>query len=249
MIEDEVRRLFPNATVKRFDGDSSRGEGVHDLYDDLKSGKVNIVVGTQTIAKGLDLPNLALVGIPQADAGLMLPDFSSSERTFQLIAQAAGRVGRNKNQSEVIIQTYQPNHPAVICGSSQDYETFYKFEILNRQKNHFPPFSHLLKLTNSYKTEKSAINSARKLAENITSHSEHPTRHSGLDPESSQAPGYRIKSGMTLLGPTPAFYERQRDNYRWQIIVRAANRTDLTKIATQIPPPHWQTELDPNTLI
>jgi primosomal protein N' (replication factor Y) len=229
MIESEIRELFPNATVRRFDGDNSTGEGVHDLYHELKSGKTNVIIGTQTIAKGLDLPNLALVGIPQADAGLMLPDFSSSERTFQLIAQAAGRVGRSKYPTEVIIQTYQPKHPAVIYGSTQNYADFYKLEIANRHKNHFPPFSHLLKLTNSYKTEQSAVNSARKLA--------------GLIANKLQ------QDKIYLLGPTPAFYERQHNSWRWQIIIRAANRADLVKVTSLVPPRHWQIELDPNSLI
>jgi primosomal protein N' (replication factor Y) len=229
MIESEVRALFPNATVRRFDGDNPIGEGVHDLYEALKTGAIDVIIGTQTIAKGLDLPNLRLVGIPQADAGLMLPDFSSSERTFQLIAQAAGRVGRRKNKSQVIIQTFQPNHPAVIFGSTQNYPDFYKSEITARQKNHFPPFSHLLKLTNSYKSEKSAVNSARALAKLIT----------------DQSPAKEIQ----LLGPTPAFYERQRDNWRWQIVVRSPNRTNLIKLVALVPPKHWQIELDPTSLI
>ena len=227
MIEAEVNKLFPNANTKRFDGDNLAGEGVHDLYDDLKSGKVDIIIGTQTIAKGLDLPNLALVGIPQADAGLMLPDFSSNERTFQLIAQACGRVGRSKDPTEVIIQTYQPNHPSVIYGSTQNYPDFYKYEIANRAKGHFPPYSHLLKLTNSYKTEKSAIQNAKKLA--------------------SQLPNDNPQ--IQILGPTPAFYERQRDNWRWQIVVRATNRADLVKISKEVPLAHWQVELDPTSLI
>ncbi|MDR1197316.1 MAG: primosomal protein N', partial [Candidatus Nomurabacteria bacterium] len=193
-IEEETRRLFPTARIQRFDGDSLRGEGVHDLFDNLRTGEIDVIIGTQTIAKGLDLPNLALVGIVQADAGLMLPDFSSSERTFQLIAQATGRVGRRSAASRAIIQTYQPNHPAVRFGVAQDYTGFYNFEITNRARSHFPPFSHLLKLTNSYKTEKSAASSARKLANLIANHSQQAKIH--------------------ILGPTPAFYERQRDNWR-----------------------------------
>lgn len=224
-IEEEVRRLFPNAKVKRFDGDNTKGEGVHDLYDDLKTGNIDIIIGTQTIAKGLDLPLLALVGIVQADTGLMLPDFSSNERTFQLIAQATGRVGRSKDKTKAIIQTYQPDHPSVRFGVNQDYDGFYKYEIENRKKGHFPPFTHLLKLTNSYKTEKSAVQSAKKLASSLP------------------------KSDIKILGPTPAFYERQRDNYRWQIVIRSNNRNDLIAISKQIPPTHWQAELDPNSLI
>jgi len=226
-IEEEVRKLFPKAKIKRFDGDSIKGEGVHDLFDELKTGRLDIIIGTQTIAKGLDLPKLALVGIVQADAGLMLPDFSSAERTFQLIAQATGRVGRSKQPTKAIIQTYQPNHPAVIFGVNQDYEGFYSFEIENRKKGHFPPYSHLLKLTNSYKTEQGAIKSARDLVASLSTNN----------------------SMTAILGPTPAFYERQRGNYRWQIVVRAKNRADLIKIAEKIPLQHWQSELDPNSLL
>lgn len=229
MIEAEINKLFPNAKIRRFDGDNVNGEGVHDIYDELKSGEIDVIIGTQTVAKGLDLPNLALVGIPQADAGLMIPDFSSSERTFQLIAQACGRVGRSKDPTEVIIQTYQPKHPAVVFGASQNYNDFYKYEITNRSKGYFPPYTHLLKLTNFYKTEKSAINSAKKLASTITN-------------ETNQ-------SNIKILGPTPAFYERQRDNWRWQIVVQATNRADLVKIAEKIPLKNWQVELDPTSLI
>lgn len=228
-IEEEARKLFPDAKIKRFDGDSIKGEGVHDLFDELKNGNIDIIIGTQTIAKGLDLPHLSLVGIVQADAGLMLPDFSSNERTFQLIAQATGRVGRSKEKTKAIVQTYQPNHPSVTYGVNQDYNGFYEFEINNRQKGHFPPFSQMLKLTNSYKTEKSATSSAKKLADSIAK-------------DFSQ-------SHLKILGPTPAFYERQRDNYRWQIVIRSANRKELIKIADSIPLKNWSVELDPNSLI
>ncbi|GHU08353.1 hypothetical protein FACS189431_4450 [Alphaproteobacteria bacterium] len=254
-IEEETRRLFPDARIKRFDGDTIKGEGVHDLFNDLRTGEIDVIIGTQTIAKGLDLPNLALVGIAQADAGLMLPDFSSAERTFQLIAQATGRVGRSSDKTRAIIQTYQPAHPAVRFGVAQDYKGFYDYEIIHRKKGHFPPFSHLLKLTCSYKTEKSAISNAKKLASVIVSEAKQPSTpsHSGLVPESNQSNnsfiGFRNKSGMTILGPTPAFYERQRDNYRWQIVVRATSRTNLIKIAANIPLKNWSVELDPNSLI
>ncbi len=228
-IEEEVRKLFPAATVKRFDGDNARGDGVHDNFADLRNGDVDIIIGTQTIAKGLDLPHLRLVGIVQADAGLMLPDFSSSERTFQLIAQACGRVGRRAEPSQVVIQTYQPSHPAVVFGASQNYDEFFTHEITLRKNGHFPPFAHLLKLTNSYKSESGAMNAAVKLAKEIRSE---------INPETTR-----------ILGPTPAFYERQRDSWRWQIVVRSSSRAELAKIAEKIPLAKWQVELDPVSLI
>jgi primosomal protein N' (replication factor Y) len=168
----------------------------------------------------------------------MLPDFSSNERTFQLIAQAAGRVGRGRDKTRVIVQTYQPDAPAVIYGAAQNYADFYRHEIKNRARGHFPPFAHLLKLTNSYKTEKGAINAAKKLAEEIA---EQKAGNKGQQTE------------IHLLGPTPAFYERVRDRYRWQIVVRATSRQVLKQIATTAAetasPKNWQIELDPNSLI
>ncbi|MCL2280604.1 primosomal protein N' [Candidatus Saccharibacteria bacterium] len=228
-IEEEIRKIFPDKTVRRFDGDTARGQAVQDVFAELRDGSTDIIIGTQTVAKGLDLPNLWLVGIVQADAGLVLPDFSAAERTFQLIAQATGRVGRSNQPTKAVIQTYQPTHPAVRFGVTQDYTSFYNYEIKNRARGHFPPFSHLLKLTCSYKTEKSAVSSAKKLASNILI--------------------LKSNAKFQLLGPTPAFHERQRDNYRWQIVVRSNNRADLIKIADSIPFQHWSIELDPNSLI
>ena len=228
-IEEEIRKIFPNKTVRRFDGDTARGEAVQDVFAELKDGRVDIIIGTQTIAKGLDLPNLRLVGIVQADAGLALPDFSAAERTFQLIAQATGRVGRGAEDSRVIVQTFQPTAPAVEFGAIQDYTGFYNYEIKNRQCGHFPPFSHLLKLLCQYKTEKAAVNATKKLANDIQI--------------------LNSNSKFQLLGPTPAFYERTRGFYRWQIVVRSTSRNELLKITKKIPPTHWQAELDPNSLI
>ena len=256
-IEEEIRKLFPIANVKRFDGDTERGQNVHDLFNELKSGEIDIIIGTQQIAKGLDLPNLRLVGIVQADAGLSLPDFSSSERTFQLVAQTTGRVGRDADASKVIIQTYQPDAPAIRYGAMQNYDEFYAQEIARRKLGHFPPFSHLLKLTCSYKTEKGAVQASQRLARGIREkfidrHCEHSEAI-----QSNNDPGLprRINSPRNdkpkifILGPTPAFYERQRDNYRWQIVIRAQNRLALQQITKIVPPAHWQVELDPNSLI
>lgn len=226
-IEEEVRRLFPAASIRRFDGDTVRGQAVQDVFDKLHSGEVDIIIGTQTIAKGLDLPKLSLVGIVQADVGLNLPDFSSNERTFQLISQATGRVGRTDKDTSVIIQTYQPNAPAVQFGAMQNYKDFYQYEIQNRARGRFPPFAHLLKLTCIYKTEKGASNAAIKLASIIKA--DHPE--------------------VKILGPTPAFYERIRSTYRWQIIVRSNNRAELIEITKKVPPTKWQVELDPVSLI
>ena len=229
-IEEEAKRLFPAARICRFDGDTARGQAVQDLYDELRDGSIDIIIGTQTIAKGLDLPHLAVVGIVQADAGLAMPDFSASERTFQLIAQACGRVGRGHQATTAIVQTYRPDDPAVIYGARQDYQAFYDQEIVRRRQGHFPPFAHLLKISCAYKTERGATVATGRLASEL--------RRDYAD---------QIK----LLGPAPAFYERLRGLYRWQIVVRCSRRATLVAIADTIAQKkgNWQIELDPISLL
>jgi primosomal protein N' (replication factor Y) len=228
LIESELRHLFPNKIIARFDGDNETGESVEQRYKDLYSGAIDLIIGTQVIAKGLDLPKLRTVGIIQADAGLSLPDYGAEERTFQLLAQVIGRVGRSHHPTNVIVQSYQPGHPAVVDGLSQDYEHFYKTTLITRQKSHFPPFTYLLKLTCVYKTEATAIKNAKKLAHELKS---------------------KMGSQVQILGPTPAFYERTRDTYRWQLIIKSQKRSALIDLLKLVPPTHWQTELDPISLL
>jgi primosomal protein N' (replication factor Y) len=251
-LESELKKLFPQARVARFDGDNSKGERLNDRYQEIYDGKIDIIIGTQTIAKGLDLPNLRLVGIPQADAGLLLPDFSARERTFQLIAQAVGRVGRGRHATEVMVQSFQANSPVVRHGAAQNYADFYKNELAERRKGHFPPFVYLLKATNSYKTEHSAVKASQDLARRIAQDGEHLAMRSvTTDSKRGDKPklDWPAPKNLHILGPAPAFYERQRDTWRWQIIVRSSSRTQLQQIAKQIPPDKWQTELDPNSLL
>ncbi|MBP9489719.1 primosomal protein N', partial [Candidatus Saccharibacteria bacterium] len=178
---------------------------------------------------GLDLPKLRTVGVVQADAGLALPDFTSPERNFQLLAQVIGRVGRHASDTNVIVQTYQPNSPSVQFGIHQDYDGFCKHEIAVRRQTNFPPFVYLLKLTCVYKTEKSAIKNSRQAAQEIR------TAHA---------------SEVQILGPTPAFYERVGDTYRWQIIIKSKKRGELLKIAKKFQTQaHWRIDIDPPSLL
>lgn len=227
LIESELKKKFPHANIMRFDGDSQDSETVEKQYQALYNGDIQIIIGTQVIAKGLDLPHLRTVGVIQADAGLSLPDFSSGERTFQLIAQVVGRVGRSHHETNVVIQSYQPNNPVVRYGIAQDYASFYTETIALRKRGVFPPYTHMLRLTCTYKTEAAAIRNSKQLADSIR----------------------RQFTDITLLGPTPAFYERQRDTYRWQIVVKSAKRQRLTEIADTIPTAHWQYDLDPVSLL
>lgn len=227
-IESEIQHLFPKARVARFDSNNTKQETLAARYADLYEGRIDIAIGTQVVAKGLDLPKLDTVAIIQADSGLALPDFAAKERAFQLIAQVVGRVGRDNRQTQVIVQSYQPTQPAVQYGIAQDYEGFYQTELKERQKSGFPPFRYLLQVTNSYKTETSAIRSAQALARQLRQ---------------------VAASDVTILGPTPAFYERQLGRYRWQLTLKSPRRDDLVKLLTYIPPTHWQAELDPVSLL
>jgi len=227
LIESEIRRLFPNKKIMRFDGDSSSADSIENQYQSLYNGDAEVIIGTQVVAKGLDLPNLGTVGVIQADAGLALPDFSSSERTFQLLAQVIGRVGRSSRPTSVVIQSYQPTNSAVQFGITQDYEAFYKETLATRRLSNFPPFTYLLKLTCTYKTEAAAIRNSKALAAQIRA-------------------GY---PDVSVLGPTPAFYERQRDAYRWQITVKSPKRARLLSVINDIPAQYWQYDIDPASLL
>jgi primosomal protein N' (replication factor Y) len=228
LIESELKKAFPSANIVRFDADNKTNETVNAKYDELYNGKINIAIGTQVVAKGLDLPHLRTVCIIQADSGLSLPDFSTHERIFQLIAQVVGRVGRNEHKTQVIIQTYQPTHPSIINGIAQNYESFYSSSLEERRKNLFPPFSHLLQLTCVYKTEATAISSSKKLSQNLRT---------------------RLNKDVKILGPAPAFYERIGNTYRWQLILKGSKREHLFEAIKLLPNKNWQFELDPTSLI
>lgn len=227
-IAEEVARLFPTARIARFDGDNEAGETLDKQYQALYDGDIDIIIGTQVVAKGLDLPHLRLVGVVQADSGLSLPDYYAEERVFQLLAQVAGRVGRNEHPSRVIIQSYQPSHPSVQFGISQDYRGFYTHCISERKRGNFPPFTHLLKLSCVYKSEAAAVRAARQLANQLKQ----------VMPPDCQ-----------LFGPTPAFYERAHDTYRWQLILKSPKRGELIALIDHVPASKWQIELDPLSLL
>jgi len=228
LIETELRRLFPKAAIARFDSDTSSEESMDKLYDKLYDGSIDIAIGTQIVAKGLDLPHLYTVGVVQADSGMALPDYTTDERTFQLLSQVVGRVGRTTHATQVIVQTYQPTHPSIINAINQDYEAFYQTTLANRRAGLFPPFVYLLQLTCVYKTEAGAIKASQQLARTLKQH---------------------LQPGMQLLGPTPSFYERQRDSYRWQLIIKSNKREALMSLLEHVPPAHWQFELDPSSLL
>jgi primosomal protein N' (replication factor Y) len=212
-IVSEVERLFPQARVARFDTDNSKAERFEQHYSKVKEGSVDIIVGTQLLAKGLDLPKLSTLGILLADTSLYLPDFSAQERTFQLVSQVLGRVGRGHVAGRAIIQTYHPDHPVLIDAIKTNYRHFYNRELSERRQYLFPPFCYLLKVTVRRASLKAAESTARNIASDLLE------------------TGARIR----IEGPAPAFYERFQNKYQWQLVIKAVQRSELLKVIAHLP--------------
>lgn len=224
-IVAEAERLFPGARIARFDTDNLKAERFEQHYELVKAGQVDIIVGTQLLAKGLDLPKLSTLGIVLADTSLYLPDFSAQERTFQLISQVLGRIGRGHLAGRAVIQTYHPDHPVLQDAITNDYQHFYATELASRKQFLFPPFCYLLKLSVRRATIKSAEAAALKLKAEIEGN-------------------YKVR----VEGPAPSFYERLQNKYQWQLVVKAKNRDELLKLIANLPA-NWSYDLDPLDLL
>ena len=226
LLENELCKLFPKAKIRRFDADNKKDEGLEAVYDEVKDGKVDILVGTQTLAKGLDLPKLATVGIVQADAGLSLPDFAAEERTYQLLTQVIGRVGRGHlEKAEVIIQTFQPEHEILKYAISSDYSGVADYLLKKRRLAGFPPFSFIAKLEITLKTEGLVLKKIREAAKLLAK-----------------------DKRLIVSTPMPAFHERTNKGYTWQIIVRSRSRKVLTEMCNKLDP-NFKITLDPPGLL
>ncbi len=225
-IVEDVQKLFPQARVARFDTDNLKAERFEQHYEAARDGQIDILVGTQMLAKGLDLPRLSTLGILLADTSLYLPDFSAQERTFQLISQVLGRIGRGHVAGRAIIQTYHPDHPVLKQAIEGDYHGFYEAELASRKQFLFPPFCYLLKLT----VRRASLGAAESAAESLKN-----------DIEQS---GYKVR----VEGPAPSFYERFQNKYQWQLVVKAVDRSELLKIIADLPA-NWSYDIDPLDLL
>ncbi len=204
-IEDIVNNTFPNASLVRIDMDTSRSAiNLKNSISSFASGQIDILLGTQMIAKGLDFENATLVGIINADTGLFLPDFRSGERLFQLIYQTAGRSGRRKKPGEVIIQTYNPDNSVIKYASSLDVESYYKIILDERKSLNYPPYSWLAKLEFSAK-DKKRLN---KITDKVYDYLKTPYK------------------GLEILGPVDCYYERLRNKFRMQIVLKSHKTVD-----------------------
>lgn len=223
---EALSKLFPHAHLQRFDSDNVVGERIHELYHRLRDGQIDILVGTQILAKGLDLPNLGLVGVVAAESSMSLPDYTSEERSFQLLYQVMGRVGRGHGPSRIVVQTYDPNNIIVQAAVERDYQKSYEYILKERQDFRFPPFSYLLKLTCRRATAKGAEQAATALAKELTAQ----------------------KLPIEVVGPTPAFYARRGRYHYWQLVVKSKRRDHLLKLVGVVPA-SWMIDLDPIDLL
>ena len=207
-VEKELKVILPDARIERMDSDTMSKRGSHErILKDFTDHKIDIIVGTQMIAKGFDFPKVTQVGVVSADANLNLPDFRSGERTFNLITQVAGRAGRGDLGGEVIVQTFTPEHYAIHLAAKHDFHAFYDREILTRQELMFPPYVNLVKITLRSRIEENVIKSIERLTANLK----------------------KKMPGLDLLGPAPAPMAKLRNYYRWNILIKATDRERIVK--------------------
>ena len=231
-VEETVRGFFPNTPILRWDSDTARNANEHTkLLDEFQSKGNHILVGTQMVAKGLDIPDVSLVGVVAADIGLAVPSFRSSERTFQILSQVTGRAGRADTPGKAIIQTFQPNHFAIIAAADQDYQAFYQHEIETRDKYDLPPFTSYARLAYSSYEQNEAQLEAQSLKTRLDQYNK------------------EIGEAVEITGPSPAYPARQAGRYRWQILLKSKTQKPApnpAQILDQVPlGPGWTTDIDP----
>ncbi len=226
-VAEEAMAAFPGAHVIRWDRDAvTEARGHEPILGEFANGRADILVGTQMIAKGLDLPGVTVVGVVNADIGLHAPDFRASERVFQLLCQVAGRAGRGHAPGRVIVQTYEPENQAIQAAAAQDYRQFYLEETQFRRQLRYPPYSRMARLICARTSRRDVQEAAGQLARLLRAE----IRSRGL-------------MNTRVIGPAPAQWERVRGRYRWQITIIADEPTEL--LETVALPPGWTVDVDP----
>ena len=216
-VAEAVAKEFPQARVARLDRDVASGSKIEAVLARVGRREVDILVGTQMVTKGHDFPGVTLVGVLCADTGLNIPDFRSSERTFQLLAQVAGRAGRGDRLGRVIVQTYRPTSPAVVCAAAHDYESFFRAESESRAELLYPPHGRLIAVRIDGPNPTEVSSTAQRLAQLAETYAKRPDL-----------------AGVEIRGPVPAPLERLRNRTRWQIWLRSADRQALRRVARAI---------------
>ena len=231
-VVDEVSRIAPEARVLRWDSDTASTTGAHErLLRSFAKEEADVLVGTQMVAKGLDVPSVDLVGVVLADIGIHMPDFRAPERTFQLLTQVAGRAGRGPQAGYAVVQTYLPDHYAIQAAAGQDYAAFYSTEMEHRRAQGSPPFSRLVRLLyDGHSDRRTAQNEAQHLAGRLRR-----TVHEW------------DMRGVGVIGPAPTYPPRIRNAWRWQLLIRAPEpRLLLDKLSI---PSAWRVDVDPVNIV
>jgi primosomal protein N' (replication factor Y) len=213
-VEEELHSLIPELALKRMDSDTTRRKLSHyRMVKEMEQKKIDILVGTQMVAKGHDFPNVTLAGVVMADVALNLPDFRSSERTFQLFTQLAGRAGRGEAPGQVYIQTYEPDHYAFDYVRKHDYRGFYEREIELRRELSYPPFSRLVRILFSFRKEEGISRVMKNLSLKLK----------------------KARTGeVDVLGPSPAPIEKIRNLWRWHLILKGKRAKTIRNHAMKV---------------
>jgi primosomal protein N' (replication factor Y) (superfamily II helicase) len=226
-VEEEAGRHFPGARLLRWDRDVGGGRHGHEqVLDRFARGGADILVGTQMVAKGLDIPRVTVVGVVSADTTLNLPDFRSSERAFQVLTQVAGRAGRHVLPGRVVVQTYAPDHFAILAAAQHDYTTFYEQELVFRAEAAYPPFTQLLRLVYNDASDETCRAAAEGLAAQLRG-------------------ALALVRHGEVIGPAPCFIGKIAGRYLWQVLVRADDVHPLLPLI----PPGWTRDVDPMSLL
>ncbi|HXV28362.1 MAG TPA: primosomal protein N', partial [bacterium] len=246
-VESEVAARWPQARIARLDADSVRKRGSHEaILKSFRRQEMDILIGTQMIAKGFDFPHVTLVGVILADVGLMLPDFRSSERTFQLLTQVAGRAGRGIKPGRVLVQTFSPDHPSVRFARQHDYSSFYRDEMPARFEHHYPPYYRLINFIVRAREEKKAYLLARTLRDLLNEklkRGQSPVGTVPMDP-------------VEIIGPSPLPFYKLRGHYRWHVMIKmpfgSFNLSELWKWITELKKPSGAAmaiDVDPGNIL
>jgi primosomal protein N' (replication factor Y) len=222
---------MPGVRTLRWDRDTTRGKGAHwKIMEQFSKHKADILIGTQMLAKGLDLPLVTLVGIVLADTGLHLPDYRASERTFQVLTQVAGRAGRSPLGGQVILQTFDPDHYVIKAAAGHDYQDFFSQEIEYRRELSYPPFMNLIRLEIRDRDHQVAKNKAEAYGEALKSWIKN-----------------QEMVATRVVGPVPPYFSKIRGEYRWQILIKGP---DPVKLVRDHPPgQEWIVEVDPPVIL
>ncbi len=223
-VEQEVRKVFPMANVRRFDADSTARKNAHQqILAEFEQQKIDILIGTQMVSKGLDFPNVTLVGVIAADTALNLPDFRAGEQTFSLLTQVAGRSGRAELAGKVVIQTYMPEHYCIAAAQKHDYLDFYKQEVEARDALRYPPFSHVAVLLLRGKDETEVVETAHAVREQLEIWQTDQEEHTSQVPDIEE-------SAVEILGPAPAPLSKIEGKFRWHLLLRSRTAEEIGRL-------------------